>query len=164
MTGFGSSSSSTSLAASSPSSCCFLKPSVTVSTMKGLRMALKISLFPSMATKWRLALWQAWTDALSQNQGRCKQKHHNKKWQSHEREVNKKLCTSGCSAIKNYVANLRGGLNDFSLPLFQGMLLFISWVSFIIKLKRTSSKRMLIPIESSLAIGLVENVEEGSPR
>jgi hypothetical protein len=32
------------------SSCCFLKPSVTGATMKGSRMALKISLSLSMAT------------------------------------------------------------------------------------------------------------------
>jgi hypothetical protein len=80
--------------------------------MKRSRMALKISLSPSMATKWRSALRQAWTEALAKNQGRCKQKSHNKQSEGHKREVNKKLRTYGCNAIKNYVADLRGGLND----------------------------------------------------
>jgi hypothetical protein len=57
-------------------------------------------------------LRQAWTDAPLRNQGRCKQKSQNKKIQGHEREINKKLHTCGCSAIKNYVADLRGGFNE----------------------------------------------------
>jgi hypothetical protein len=112
MTASGSSSRSTSAAASIPSSCCFLKPSVTVSTMRGSRVALKISLSPSMATKWRPALRQVWIDAPSMNQERCKQKNHNKKSQGHKREDNKKLSTCGCSAIKNYITDLHGRLNE----------------------------------------------------
>jgi hypothetical protein len=73
-------------------------------------MALKISLSPSIATKWRPALRKAWTEAPAKNQGRCKQK--NKQLQGHDREVIKKLRTYGCSAIKNYVADLCGGLNE----------------------------------------------------
>ena len=97
--------------ASSPSIHCFLKPLVTVFTMRGSRMALKISTFPSMATKWRPTLRQAWTEALSLNQEKSKQKSHNKNWKGHEREDNKKLSTCGCSTIKKYVADLRRGLN-----------------------------------------------------
>jgi hypothetical protein len=80
--------------------------------MRGSRMALKISLSPSMATKWRPALRQEWTEALAKNQGRCKQKNKKKQSQGHNKEVIKKLHTCGCSAIKNYVADLRGGLNE----------------------------------------------------
>jgi hypothetical protein len=75
-------------------------------------MALKISLSPSIATKWRPALRQAWTETLAKNQGRCKQKNKKKQSQGHDREVIKKLRTCGCSAIKNYVADLCGGLNE----------------------------------------------------
>jgi hypothetical protein len=75
-------------------------------------MALKISLSPSIATKWRPALRQAWTEIPAKNQGRCKQKNKKKQPQGHDREVIKKLRTCGCSAIKNYVADLRGGLNE----------------------------------------------------
>jgi hypothetical protein len=75
-------------------------------------MALKVSLSTSMATKWRPALRQAWTDAPSMNQERCKQKSHNKNIKSQKREDNKKLSTCGCSTIKNYVADLRGRLNE----------------------------------------------------
>jgi hypothetical protein len=75
-------------------------------------MALKISLSPSIATKWRPALRQAWTEALTKNQGRYKQKNKNKQSQDHDKEVIKKLRTCRCSAIKNYVANLHGGLNE----------------------------------------------------
>jgi hypothetical protein len=46
------------------------------------------------------------------NQERYKQKSHNKKWQGHKRENKKKLSTCGCSAIKNYVTDLRGRLNE----------------------------------------------------
>jgi hypothetical protein len=112
VSGSSSTSTSTSSAASLASSRYFLKPSVTGSTMRGFRMALKIYLFPSMATKWRPTLRQAWTDVPSRNQGRCKQKCQNKKRQGHESKVNKKLRTCGCSAIKNYVADLHGGLNE----------------------------------------------------
>jgi hypothetical protein len=111
-TGSGSSSTSTSSAASTPSIRYFFKPSVTVSTMRGSRMALKITSSPSMATKWRPALRQAWTDAPSMNQERCKQKSHNKNIKSQEREDNKKLSTCRCSAIKNNVADVSGGLNE----------------------------------------------------
>jgi hypothetical protein len=52
MTASGSSSRSTSSGESITSRRYFLKPSVTVSTMRGSRMALKISSSPSMATKW----------------------------------------------------------------------------------------------------------------
>jgi hypothetical protein len=65
-----------------------------------------------MATKWRPALRHVWTKAPAKNQGRCKQKNKMKQSQGHDREVIKKLRTYGCSAIKNYVANLRGGLNE----------------------------------------------------
>jgi hypothetical protein len=58
-----------------------------------------------MATKWRPALRQAWIDAPSLNQERSKQI-------GHEREDNKKLSTSRCSAIKNNVADVSGGLNE----------------------------------------------------
>jgi hypothetical protein len=75
-------------------------------------MALKISLSPSIATKWRPALRQAWTEAPAKNQRRCKQKNKNKQPQGHDREVIKKLRTYGCSAIKNYVADLCGRLNE----------------------------------------------------
>jgi hypothetical protein len=108
----GSSSTSTSSAASTPSIRCFFKPLVIVSTMRGSRMALKITSSPSMATKWRPALRQAWTDAPSMNQERCKQKSHNKNIKNQEREDNKKLSTCRCSAIKNNVADMSGGLNE----------------------------------------------------
>jgi hypothetical protein len=75
-------------------------------------MALKISLSPSIATKWQSALRRAWTKAPTKNQGRCKQKNKKKQPQGHDREVIKKLRTCGCSAIKNYVADLHGGLNE----------------------------------------------------
>jgi hypothetical protein len=75
-------------------------------------MALKISLSPSIATKWRPTLRQVWTKAPAKNQGRCKQKNKKKKSQGHDKEVIKKLRTYGCSAIKNYVADLCGGLNE----------------------------------------------------
>jgi hypothetical protein len=75
-------------------------------------MPLKISLSPSIATKWRLALRQEWTEALAKNQRRCKQKNKKKQSQGHDKEVIKKLRTCGCSAIKNYVADLHGGLNE----------------------------------------------------
>jgi hypothetical protein len=75
-------------------------------------MALKISLSPSIAIKWPPALRQAWTEAPAENQGRCKQKNKKKQSQGHNREVIKKLRICGCSAIKNYVANLRGRLNE----------------------------------------------------
>jgi hypothetical protein len=75
-------------------------------------MPLKISLSPSIATKWRPALRQAWIEALAENQGRCKQKNKKKQSQGHNKEVIKKLRIYECSAIKNYVANLRGGLNE----------------------------------------------------
>jgi hypothetical protein len=39
------------------------------------------------------------------------EKQSDKESNDHETEVNKNLCTYGCCAIKNYVANLRGGLN-----------------------------------------------------
>jgi hypothetical protein len=65
-----------------------------------------------MATTWRPALRQAWTDAPSMNQERCKQKSHNKNWKGHEREDNKKLSTCRCSTIKNNVADVSGGLNE----------------------------------------------------
>jgi hypothetical protein len=80
--------------------------------MRGSKMPLKISLLPSIATKWRPAFQQAWTEAPAENQGRCKQKNKKKQSQGHNREVIKKLRTCGCSAIKNYVANLRGGFNE----------------------------------------------------
>jgi hypothetical protein len=94
------------------SSRCFLKALLTGSTMRGSRTALKISLSPSIATKWRPALRQVWTEAPTENQGRCKQKNKKKQSQGHNREVIKKLRTCGCSAIKNYVADLRGGFNE----------------------------------------------------
>jgi hypothetical protein len=46
------------------------------------------------------------------NQGSNKQKNKIKQSQGHNREVIKKLHICGCSAIKNYVADLRGGLNE----------------------------------------------------
>jgi hypothetical protein len=46
------------------------------------------------------------------NQGSNKQKNKIKQSQGHNREVIKKLRTCGYSTIKNYVANLRGGLNE----------------------------------------------------
>jgi hypothetical protein len=109
---FGGSSTSRSSAAPLASSCCFLKPSVIGATMRGSKMALKISLFSSMATKWRPALRQAWKEAPVGNEGRCTQKSQNKKSQGHEREVYKKLRICGCSAINNYVANLHERLNE----------------------------------------------------
>jgi hypothetical protein len=80
--------------------------------MRGSRMALKISLSPSIATKWRPALQQACTEAPAKNQGRCKKKNKKKQSQGHDREVIKILRTCGCSPIKNYVANLRGRFNE----------------------------------------------------
>jgi hypothetical protein len=59
-----------------------------------------------------MATSQAWIEAPAKNQGRCKQKTKKKQSQGHDREVIKKLRTYGCSAIKNYVADLRGGLNE----------------------------------------------------
>ena len=56
--------------------------------------------------------------ATSVDKSSCKEsrkyKQKNKKEQSqgHNREVIKKLRTCGCSVIKNYVANLCGGLNE----------------------------------------------------
>jgi hypothetical protein len=112
MTGSRSSSISRTSVVLIASSRCFLRASLTGFTMRGSRMALKISLSPSMATKWRPALRHAWTEAPAKNQGRCKQKNKMKQSQGHDREVIKKLRTSGCSAIKNYVADLRDGLNE----------------------------------------------------
>jgi hypothetical protein len=108
----GSSSSSRSLAVLVASSRCFLRPSVIGSKMRGSRMALKMSLSPSMAMKWQLALQQAWTEASARNQGSSEQKNKKKQSQGHDREFMKKVRTCGCSAIKNYVADLHGGLNE----------------------------------------------------
>jgi hypothetical protein len=83
----GSSSTSRSLAVLVASSRCFFRPSVIGSRMRGFRMALKMSLSPSMAWKWRLALRQAWTEALVGNQGRSEQKSKKKQSQGHDREV-----------------------------------------------------------------------------
>ena len=112
MIGSGSSSNSTSLAVLVAWSRCFLRASLTGSTMRGSKMALKISLLPSIATKWRSALWQAWTEVPVKNQGRCKKKNKKKQSQGHDREVINELRTCGCSAIKNNVADLCGGLNE----------------------------------------------------
>jgi hypothetical protein len=65
-----------------------------------------------MATKWRLALRQAWTETLVGNQGSNEQKNKKKQSQGHDREFMKKLYTCGCSAIKNYIADMCGGLNE----------------------------------------------------
>jgi hypothetical protein len=108
----GSSSSSRSLAVLVASSHCFLRPSVIGSRMRGSRMALKMSLSPSMATKWRLALRQAWIQAPVENQENSERKSKKKQSQSHDREFMKIKCTYGCSAIKNYVTDLCGGLNE----------------------------------------------------
>ena len=43
------------------------------STMRGSRMALKMSLSPSMAMKWRPALRQVWIEALVGNQRKSEQ-------------------------------------------------------------------------------------------
>jgi hypothetical protein len=132
-------------------------------------MPLKMSLSPSIATKWRLALRKAWTEAPVENQGRCKQKNKNKKSQGHNKEVIKKLRTYGCSAIKNYVVNLRGGLNEQLEK--EGVLLPTTsprsaasheLTVLCTRLKRTSSTATSIPTESSSAIGQMEKVEEGS--
>ena len=71
-----------------------------------------MSLFLFVATKWPSALWQAWTEDIAKNQRRCKQKNKKKQLQGYNREIIKKLCTCGWSAIKNYVADLRGRLNE----------------------------------------------------
>jgi hypothetical protein len=65
-----------------------------------------------MATKWRLALQYASIDAPSGTQGSDKQLSQNKERDGHIKKVNKKLRTCECSAIKNYVADLQGGLNE----------------------------------------------------
>jgi hypothetical protein len=65
-----------------------------------------------MATKWQPTLGQAWTEAPIRSQGMYKQMSMNKKSQGHDKEIYKKLLTGGCSIIKNYVANLRGRLNQ----------------------------------------------------
>jgi hypothetical protein len=80
--------------------------------MRGSRMALKMTLSPSMATKWRLALRQAWIEAPARNQESSEQKSKKKQSQGHDREFMKIQCTYGCSTIKNYVADLCGGLNE----------------------------------------------------
>jgi hypothetical protein len=108
----GSSSSSRSLVVLVASSRCFFRPSVIGSRMRGSRMALKMSLSPSMATKWRLALRQAWTEAPIGNQESSERKNKKRKSEGHEREFMKMLCTCGCNAIKNYVTDLCGGLNE----------------------------------------------------
>jgi hypothetical protein len=108
----GSSSSTRSLAILVASSRCFLRPLVIGSRMRGSKMALKMSLSPSMDTKWRLALRQAWTEAPVGNQGSSERKNKEKQSQGHDREFIKKLRTCGCSAIKNYVADLHGGFNE----------------------------------------------------
>jgi hypothetical protein len=105
MIGSGSSLSSTSSTVLVASSRCFFRALLTWSTMRGSKMALKISLSPSIATKW-------WTEAPAKDQRRCKQKNKKKQSQGHDREDIKKLRTCGCSAIKNYVADLRGRLNE----------------------------------------------------
>jgi hypothetical protein len=53
-------------------------------------------------------------------------------------------------------------IGSFSLPPLQEVLPLISWVSFVTRLKRTSSMATLIPTELSSAIGLMEKVEEGT--
>ena len=94
------------------SSCCFLKASLTGSTMRGSRRPLKISLSPSIATKWQSALRQAWTEVLTENEERCKQMNENEQSQGHNRKVIKILRTCGCSTIKNNVAKYCGRLNE----------------------------------------------------
>jgi hypothetical protein len=112
MTGSGSSSISRISVVLVASSRCFLRASLIGSTMRGSIMALKISLSPFMATKWQPALRHVWIEVPAKNQGRCKQKNKMKQSQGHDREIIKKLRTCGCSAIKNYVTDLRGGLNE----------------------------------------------------
>ena len=79
------SSSSRSLAVLIALSRYFLRPSVIGSRMRDSRMALKMSLFPSMATKWQLALQQVWTEAPTGNQESNEQKNKKKQSQGHNR-------------------------------------------------------------------------------
>jgi hypothetical protein len=53
-----------------------------------------------------------WTEAPAGNQESSEQKSKKKQSQGHDREFMKIQCTYGCSAIKNYVADLCGGLNE----------------------------------------------------
>ena len=169
ITGFGSSSTSTSSITSSLSSRCFLKPLVIVSTTRDLRMALKISSSPSMATKWQLALRQAWTDAPSENQERCKQKiiirndkPMKERWTRNFLPVD---ALQSRTMLPTYVVDSMSNwrrIGSYSLLSLQGVLSLMSWVFFVTRLKRTSSMAMPVLIELSSAIGQMENVEEST--
>jgi hypothetical protein len=52
---------------------------------------------------------------------------------------------------------------SFSLPPFQGAQHLMSSVSFVTRLKSTSSTATSIPTKSSSATGPMEKVEEGTP-
>lgn len=94
------------------SSRCFLRASLAGSTMRGSRRPLKISLSPSIATRWRPALRQAWIEAPAENQDKCKQMIEKEQSQGHNKKDMKILHTCGCSTIQNYVAKHCGGLNE----------------------------------------------------
>ena len=55
-------------------------------------------------------------------------------------------------------------IGSFSLPPHQGVVPLMSWVSLVIRLKKTSLVATLIPIESCFAIGLIEMVEDGTAK
>ena len=89
-------------------------------------MALKISLSPSMAMKWQLALRQAWTEAPAKNQGRCKQKNKKKQLQGHYAPVDivqSRTTLKTCMVDSMINWKKRG---SFCLPPLQGMLLLMS--------------------------------------
>jgi hypothetical protein len=94
------------------SSRCFLRASLTGSTMRGSKRPLKISLSPSIATRLRPALRQAWIEAPTENQERSKEMNEKEQSQSQKKKIIKILSTCGCSTIQNYVAKERGGLNQ----------------------------------------------------
>jgi hypothetical protein len=131
MTGSSSSSTSISSAVLVASSRCFLSASLTESKMRGSRMPLKISLSPSIATKWRSALRQAWTEAPAKNQGRYKQKHKKKQPQGQDREVNyvpvdavqSRIMLPTC--VVDSMSNWRRR-GSFCLPPLQGVLPLMS--------------------------------------
>jgi hypothetical protein len=123
-------------------------------------MALKIFLSPSMATKWQPTLRQPRTKAPVENHGRCKQKSHKKQSQGHNREDSKKLRTRGCNAIKNYVADLRGGLNEQLRP--SGMSTIIKSTPIIVPcilLKARVLSDLCCTIQTTFSMILIAKLE-----
>jgi hypothetical protein len=79
---------------------------------EGLQNAFEDLLITLYSHKMATGLATSVDKSSCRESRKCKQKNKKKQSQGHNREVIKKLCICRCNAIKNYVANLRGGLNE----------------------------------------------------